>query len=285
MEYMIEVDGLNKSYPGFQLKDVSFKVPGGCIMGLIGENGAGKSTTLKAILDLIRMDSGSIQVFGKDSRRDGVWIRENVGTVLDGAGFHESLTAMEIQKFMHRIYKNWDEDYYIQLLKKFSIPEDKKIKDFSTGMKMKLLIASAIAHRPKLLILDEATSGLDPVVRDEILDMLLEFIHDEEHSVLISSHITSDLEKVADYITFIHKGEVLLSEEKDRIMEEYGILHCGEGDLSKIPEDCIVSVDRSIYRCDVLVNHREELKQAYPEFIIDRIRLEDILLFKVKGAR
>lgn len=254
-------------------------------MGLIGENGAGKSTTLKAILDLIHVESGSITVFGKDSHQEGASIREDIGAVIDGAGFHETLTANEIRKFMCKIYKNWDDEYYIELLKKFSVPRNKKIKEFSTGMRMKLLIAAAVAHHPKLLILDEATSGLDPVVRDEILDMMLEFIQDEEHSVLISSHITSDLEKVADYITFIHKGGVFLSEEKDRIMDEYGIVHCGPEDAAKIPDEYIVGIDRGAYRCDVLVSDRRGIKEAYPEFMVDRIRLEDVLLFKVKGER
>ena len=285
MKYMIEVKEINKTYPGFSLKDVSFKVPGGCIMGLIGENGAGKSTTLKAILDLIHLESGSVSIFGKDSRKDGELIREDVGVVMDGAGFHQSLTADEIRKFMCKIYKNWDDNYYFELLEKFSLPKNKKVKDFSTGMKMKLMITAALAHHPKLLILDEATSGLDPIVRDEILDMMLEFIQDEEHSVLISSHITSDLEKVADYITFIHKGEIFLSEEKDRIMENFGIVHCSPEDVSKLPVEYIVGIDQGAYRCDVLVSDREGIKEAYPEFVMDRIRLEDILLFKVKGER
>lgn len=283
MGNLIEIKGIHKTYPGFSLKNVSFSVPGGCIMGLIGENGAGKSTTLKAVLDLIRIDSGLIEIFGMDHHKCGAQIREDIGVIIDGAGFHESLTPNEIRKYMCKIYKNWDDTYYMDLLKKFSVPEDKKIKDFSTGMKRKHLIASAIAHHPKLLILDEATSGLDPVIRDEILDMLLEFIQDEEHSVLISSHITSDLEKVADYITFIHKGEVFLSDEKDQIMEHYGIVRCNPEDMDKLPKECIVGVDRGSYRCDVLVNDREGIKEAYPELLMDRIRLEDILLFKVKG--
>ena len=261
MEYLIEVKNLNKTYPGFSLKDVSFKVPGGCIMGLIGENGAGKSTTIKAILDLIHTDSGNIRVLGKDIRKKGKEIREDIGVVLDGASFHETLRAKEIGKFMGKIYQNWDEKYYQRLLKTFNIPGNKPIKNFSTGMKMKLMIVAAMAHHPKLLILDEATSGLDPVVRDEILDMFQEFIQDEEHSVLISSHITSDLEKVADYITFIHKGEIFLSEEKDRIMEEYGIVRCRPEDLASIDPDMIVGISRGAYSCDVLVNQRERIKQ------------------------
>lgn len=283
MGNLIEVKNIYKTYPGFELKNVSFQVPGGCIMGLVGENGAGKSTTIKAILDLLRVEKGSITVLGMDSHKDGAKIREDVGTVIDGAGFHESLTPKEICKYMCRIYKNWDDDYYMDLLNKFSVPENKKIKDFSTGMKRKHAIASAMAHRPKLLILDEATSGLDPVVRDEILDMLLGFIQDEEHSVLISSHITSDLEKIADYITFIHKGEIFLSEEKDKIMEKYGIVRCAPEDIEKLPVKYIVGVDRGTYRCEVLVNDRMGIQEAYPEFVMDRIRLEDILLFKVKN--
>ncbi len=285
MEYLIEVENLNKTYPGFSLKNVSFKVPGGCIMGLIGENGAGKSTTIKAILDLIRTDGGKIRVLGRDVRKKGKEIREDIGVVLDGASFHETLRAREIGKFMGKIYHNWDEKYYQRLLKTFDVPGNKPIKNFSTGMKMKLMIVAAMAHHPNLLILDEATSGLDPVVRDEILDMFQEFIQDEEHSVLISSHITSDLEKVADYITFIHKGEIFLSEEKDRIMEEYGIVRCRPEDVAAIDEAMIVGVSRGTYSCDVLVNQREKLKQQHPDFMINRIKLEDVLLFKVKGDK
>lgn len=285
MEYLIEVENLNKSYPEFSLKDINFKVPGGCIMGLIGENGAGKSTTIKAIVDLIQIDGGTIHVLGKDIRKKGKEIREDIGVVLDGASFHETLRAKEIGKFMGKIYKNWDEKYYQRLLKTFAVPGNKPVKNFSTGMKMKLMIVAAMAHHPRLLILDEATSGLDPVVRDEILDMFQEFIQDEEHSVLISSHITSDLEKVADYITFIHKGEIFLSEEKDRIMEEYGIVRCRPEDVAAIDEAMIVGVSRGTYSCDVLVNQREKLKQQHPDFMINRIKLEDVLLFKVKGDK
>lgn len=283
MEYMIEVDGLYKTYPGFSLKDIRFKVPGGCIMGLIGENGAGKSTTIKAILDLIHIDKGNVKVLGRDMKKDGAAIREDIGAVLDGAGFHEALRAREIPKFMSKIYKSWDNHYYEELLHKFSIPMDKHLKEFSTGMRMKLMIAAAMAHRPKLLILDEATSGLDPVVRDEILDMFLEFIQDDEHSILISSHITSDLEKVADYITFIHKGEIFLSEEKDRIMEDYGIIHCRPEDVETVDKAHIVGVSRGTYSCEVLVDNRETMHQQHPTLMIDPIKLEDVLIFKVKG--
>ena len=186
---------------------------------------------------------------------------------------------------MGKIYRNWDEKYYQRLLKTFKVPANKVIKEFSTGMRMKLMIIVAMAHHPKLLILDEATSGLDPVVRDEILDMFQDFIQDEEHSVLISSHITSDLEKVADYITFIHKGAIFLSEEKDRIMEEYGIVRCRPEDADAIDKNMIVGISRGAYSYDILVNQRAKLKQQHPDFMINRIKLEDILLFKVKGDK
>ena len=285
MNNLIDVKNICKTYPGFSLKNVSFNVPGGCITGLIGQNGAGKSTTIKAILDMVHLESGSILVFGEDHRKEGDYIREHIGAVIDDANFHESLTPNQIRKFMCKIYKTWDDTYFESLLNRFSLPQNKKIGDFSKGMKMKLLISTAIAHHPKLLILDEATSGLDPVVRDEILDMLLEFIQDEEHGVLMSSHITSDLEKVADYITFIHKGEVFLSDEKDHIMETYGIVRCTAEDFEKIPKAYILGVNQSMYRMDVLISDRKGIKEAYPELVVDPIRLEDILIFKVKGDR
>lgn len=283
MEYMIEVMGLCKNYPGFSLKNVNFKLPGGCIMGLIGENGAGKSTTIKIIMDLIHKDGGKVSVLGGSMQTDGKRLREDIGVVLDGTGFHETLRTGEIEGFMKRIYKNWDSPYYHELLQKFGLPSDKPVKEFSTGMRMKLMITVAMAHRPKLLILDEATSGLDPVVRDEILDMFLEFIQDEEHSVLISSHITSDLEKVADYITFIHKGEVFLSEEKDRIMEEYAIVHCRPEEAEVMDKKYIAGVQRGNYGWNILVNNRSAVKQQYPNLMMDPVKLEDILMFKVKG--
>lgn len=283
MEYMIEVNGLRKNYAGFSLKDVSFSIPGGTIMGLVGENGAGKTTVIKAILGLIHKDGGTVKVMGRDMDKAGMTVRGDIGAVLDGAGYYESLRVVDVSKFMGKIYKSWDSNYFERLLRKFSLPENKRIKEYSTGMRMKLMIASALAHRPKLLILDEATSGLDPVIRDEILDLLLEFIQDEEHSVLISSHITSDLEKITDYITYIHKGEVFLSDEKDRIMEKYGIVRCGREDIKNIEKSHIIGIKESSYSCDVLVDDREEIKIHFPQMVVDRIHLEDILLFKVKG--
>ena len=285
MEYLIEVKNLNKTYPGFSLKDVSFKVPGGCIMGLIGENGAGKSTTIKAILDLIHTDSGNIRVLGKDIRKKGKEIREDIGVVLDGASFHETLRAKEIGKFMGKIYQNWDEKYYQRLLKTFNIPGNKPIKNFSTGMKMKLMIVAAMAHHPKLLILDEATSGLDPVARDEILDLFFGFIEDGEHSVLIASHITSDLDKVADYVTMIHNGSILFSEEKDQLLEDMGILRCGEEELAGLTDVHVVGVRKNPYGVEALIRGREYVKRRYPELVTDRTNIEEIMLYSVRRDR
>ena len=222
----IEITNLTKIYPGFQLDHLNLTLPQGCIMGLIGENGAGKTTTIKLILDMIHKDSGTIQVMGKDNLENTRLLKEDIGVVLDEAGFPECLNARQVNKIMKNTYRNWDAGVYENYMKKLSIPSEKPFKDFSRGMKMKLAIAVAMSHHPKLLILDEATGGLDPVARSEVIDMFNEFTRDENHSVLMSSHIVSDLEKICDYIAFLHKGKLLLCEEKDVLMEEYGVLHC-----------------------------------------------------------
>ncbi|MEG0110552.1 MAG: ABC transporter ATP-binding protein, partial [Oscillospiraceae bacterium] len=202
MNNSIEINSITKAYKDFVLDNVSFNVPYGSIVGFIGENGAGKTTTIKAILNIIRINSGSITVFDKDIKANAKDINKDIGTVLDGSFFYEGMEARDIAPVMRRLYKTWDDTYFTQLLSRFSLPANKVIKEYSKGMKMKLNLATALAHKPKLLILDEATSGLDPVVRNEMLDIFLEFIQEEEHSILMSSHITTDLEKIADYITF-----------------------------------------------------------------------------------
>ncbi len=214
----LEIKGLTKAYRDFRLDSLDLVLPSGCIMGLIGENGAGKSTTIKLILNTIRRDAGTITIMGKDNRKNVQLMKEDVGIVLDDVGFPECLTGKQVGKIMRNTYRNWDNKAYEDYLRKFSVPMDKEFKDFSRGMKMKLGIAVAMSHDPKLLILDEATSGLDPVVRDEVVEMLNEFTRDEGHSILISSHIVSDLEKLCDYIAFLHKGKLLLCEEKDALL-------------------------------------------------------------------
>ena len=285
MENALEIKGLCKQYEGFALENVSFTLPRGAVMGFIGENGAGKTTTIKSILHLIHRDAGEIRVLGLDNEKDERAVKERIGVVLEDGCFLNTMNARQVDTLMGKAYKSWQSAQFFGFMKRFGIDERKKIKDYSKGMRMKISIAAALSHGAELLIMDEPTSGLDPVVRDEILDIFQEFIQDEEHSVLISSHITSELEKVADYITFIHKGEIFLSEEKDRILEEYGIVRCRPEDVATIDDKMIIGVSRGTYSCDVLVNQRERLKQQHPDFIINRIKLEDVLIFKVKGDK
>lgn len=279
----LSVSGLTKKYKEFTLSDISFQVPRGTIVGLIGENGAGKSTTLSAILDLIHKDKGDIFIMGNPIEEIDLAIKENIGVVFDGTNFSEELTPKRLNKVLRGIYASWDEDYFISLLKKLSLPIEKKIKSFSKGMKAKLSIAVAFAHHPKLLILDEATSGLDPIVRDNILDMFLEFVQDEENSILVSSHITSDLEKVADYIVFIHKGHLIFSKSKDELLENYGIVKCGAVQFDAIDKSDIISYRKQDYEWQVLVADRHSAEKKYPKAMVIPASIDEIMLLYVRG--
>ena len=283
MTNSIEISGLCKSYGDFALDHIDLTLPGGAILGLIGENGAGKTTTIKCILNLIRRDAGTITLMGYDNIAQERQAKAEVGVVLDECYFHDTLRPRDLHAILSRVYKTWDRDLYGSYLKKFQLPEGKFIKEFSRGMKMKLSLAAALAHHPKLLILDEATAGLDPVVRDEILDEFLNFIQDEEHSILISSHITSDLEKVADYITYLHQGRVVLSEAKDVIQDNYGRLACTAQQLSTIQPEDLVRVRKGSYGCEALVSDRAVFRKKYPQLMVEPISLEDIMLFIGKG--
>lgn len=283
MENAIEVKGLCKDYGSFQLDNVSFTLPCGSIMGLIGENGAGKSTTIKAILNLIRRDGGEITVLGMDNVRDEQTVKEQIGVVLDESTFHDILTAGDVNKILSRVYKNWDTSLFRQYLSRFELPEKKIVKSFSKGMKMKLSIAAALSVRPKLLILDEATAGLDPVVRSEVLDVFLDFIQDESHAILISSHITSDLEKIADYVTYMHKGRVAVSGAKDELLESYGRVACTAEELEKIDDRYLVGCRKNRFGCEALVKNRKELGRLLPELSIDPATLEEIMVYTVRG--
>lgn len=276
----IEVRGLRKSYPGFALEDVNLTLPQGGIMGLVGENGAGKSTLIKLIMNASAKDGGSISVLGTDNEdSDFVNVKQDIGVVLDEAYFPETLTAKNLNNVMRNTYQNWSDDVFSIYLKKLSLPLAKEFKDFSRGMKMKLAIAVAMSHSPKLLILDEATSGLDPMVRDEILDLFNDFTRDESHSILLSSHIVSDLEKICDYIAFIHKGRLLFCEEKDRILEKYAVLHLRQSEFEAVPKRAVKSAKKTSYGVEALV-----LKSAVsPAFAAERSTLEDIILLMVKG--
>lgn len=278
---ILEVKGICKSYGAFQLDHVSFQLPKGAIMGLIGENGAGKSTTIKLILDLIRRDQGEILLFGQDNRK--VELKQQIGVVFDENHFPEVMTPLQVGKMLEKIYSSWNGQQYQKLLSQFGLDGKKQIKDLSRGMKMKLSLAAAICHGAKLLILDEPTSGLDPVVRNEILDLFLEFIQDGERSILLSSHITSDLERAADYITFIHEGRVLLSGSKDDMLYGYGILKGGREQLSQVRKSDYLGLRTSDYGFEALVSDRQEVQRRYPELLVDRVTLEDIMLLMIKG--
>ena len=277
----LEIKNLSKSFFGFCLDNISLTLPSGCIMGLIGENGVGKSTTIKLILDMLHKDSGTITILGKDNGKDISLIKEDVGVVMDEAGLPECLTARQIGNVMRYTFRNWDEKEYERLLKKLSLTDDKPFKDFSRGMKMKLGIAIAMSHGAKLLLLDEPTSGLDPVVRDEVVDMFYDFTRDENHSILISSHIVSDLEKLCDYVAFLHKGKILLCEEKDVLLSEYGIIHCTVEQLSELDDEVIKYRKETAYGVEILVPR----KDAPKDFKISPISIEELFVFMVKETK
>lgn len=276
----IEIKGLEKRYDGFQLGSFDLTLPSGCIMGLVGENGAGKSTTIKLIMNAIGRDAGEISVLGVDNRSAGFRdVKEDIGVVLDEAYFPEIMSARNVGKVMALTYKNWDAAAFEGYLKKFSLAPDKIFKDYSRGMRMKLAIAAALSHGAKLLILDEATSGLDPMARDELLDIFNDFTRDENCSILLSSHIVSDLEKICDYIAFLHRGRLVLCEEKDRLLEEYALVRLPEERLRELPEESVISRRASGYGTEALV-----LRGGIPAAIpTEHTSLEDIILFMAKG--
>lgn len=277
----LEIRNLCKSYPGYSLENLSLTLPEGCIMGLVGENGAGKTTTIKLILDMVTRDSGDIFIFGKNNQENIKLLKEDIGVVLDEVGFPECLTAKQIGKIMKNTYRSWDEVLYRNYLKDFSIPADKTFKEFSRGMKMKCGIAAAMSHNPRLLILDEATSGLDPVARDEFIDMIAEFTRDESHSVLISSHIVSDLEKICDYIAFLHKGRLLLCEEKDILLEKYGVAYCTFEELQGLEPTAVKGKKQTPYGVEVLVN-----RDLIPASMnVSPIDVEQLFVFMAKEAK
>lgn len=281
MELSINVKGLKKNYSNFSLKEINLVVPKGYIVGLIGQNGAGKSTTIKSILNLINKDGGSIEVLGLDHITDELEIKQQIGVVFDESHFPEQLKLKDINLIMKNIYKNWDTNLFNDYIKQFNLPDNQIIKEFSRGMKMKLSLATALAHRPKLLILDEPTSGLDPIVRNEILDIFLDFIQDEENSILISSHITSDLEKIADYITFIHDGQIIFSESKDVLLNDYIILKCREQELSQIDKSDIIHSKKSGIIYEVLVKNKRQMEVKYKNLIMDQPSIEDLMLIYI----
>lgn len=273
----LELRGLRRKYKDFSLGPLDLTLPGGCVMGLVGENGAGKSTTIKLILGMIHRDGGSVTVLG----RDGTALdKEDVGVVLDEVGISECLTARQIGKIMANIYRNWDRSAYDGYLKNLAVPADKRFKEFSRGTKMKLGIAVALSHRAKLLLLDEPTNGLDPVVRDEVVDLFSEFTRDEDHSILISSHIVSDLEKLCDYIAFLHKGKLLLCEEKDRLREEFGVVRCTAAELRNVDPAAVIGKKETPYGVEAIVQRDAAPRGA----ALGPVDIEQLFVFMARGA-
>ena len=276
----IEVNHMYKKIGDFQLRDLSFNVEQGTVMGFIGQNGAGKTTTIKCILNSLKITTGNISVFGKNHAEHELDIKENIGVVFDELHVPDSLTAIDLDKFYGNVYKRWDRSYFFNLLERLDVSKYTKVKDLSRGMKMKLSLALALSHHPKLLILDEPTSGLDPIVRDEVLDILLGFMEDESHSILFSSHITTDLEKIADTIMFIHKGEIVFSESKDVLLYEYGLWKGTEEQAKEIPSQSILGKRKSAFGVELLVNRN----YVSPAFTLEKPTIDDIMIFFVKGA-
>ena len=278
----IEIRGLCKRYKGFSLDDLNLDLPYGCVLGLVGENGAGKSTTIRLIMDALERDGGTVSVLGADNQsKEFLDLKEDIGVVLDETFVPEVINARQMGKIMAGTYKNWDQAVYDGWIRRFELPLDKKFKDYSRGMTMKLGIAAALSHHPRLLLLDEATGGLDPMVREELLEVFADFAAEEGHAVLLSSHIVSDLERICDYIAFLHKGKLALCEEKDVLLDKYGILKCSREQLANIPEEAVHGKRVGTYGVEALVEREFMPRDA----VVDRANLEDIILYMVKGER
>ena len=285
MKNAIEIRKLKKKYEdNFELGEINLDIPSGYVIGLIGENGAGKTTLIKSILSIINIDSGDIKIFNKNNK-DEYLVKEDIGVVLDGMFFPEIMTINDINIVMKSIYKNWDSELFNKYLRKFKLSKSKKIKELSKGMRKKLDIVTALSHHPKLLILDEPTSGLDPVVRNDILEIFLDFIRDEEHTILFSTHITSDLEHIADKIVFIDNGKVILNENKDELLDNYGALKCSIDSSSKIDKDDIIRYKKNKYNYEILVSDRNKISKKYKDCVVDKITLEDLMILVIKGEK
>ncbi len=284
-ENAIEIKGVTKKYDGFTLKNISFNVPNGSIMGFIGQNGAGKTTTIRSLLNLVKIDEGEIKLLGLDHIRSERAIKERIAVVFDELPFHDIFNANQMSRIFSGIYMNWDNETYTNYLDRFQLPRKKKIGQFSKGMKMKLQIACALSHNAELLVMDEATTGLDPVVRNEILDIFLEYLQDEKHSILMSSHITGDLEKIADSVTFIDRGQILLSGYKDDVLESHGILKCSRRDYKDIDPADFVSARLNDYGAEVMISDKAAISRKYSGLIIDRAALDEIMVYYVNRSK
>lgn len=285
MENVIEIRNLIKSYLDFKLDITDLNIPSGTIVGLIGENGAGKTTLIKSMLNTIQIDTGEIKIFGKENKNNEAEIKSDIGVVLDNSFFPEILNPKNINLIMKDVYYNWDSDLFYKYLKDFNIKDTQNLKTMSKGMRKKVEIATALAHKPKLLILDEPTSGLDPIVRNEVLDIFLNFIKDEEHTILLSTHITSDLEHIADQIVFIDKGKIILNKTRDDIFDNYGILKSDIDKFENIDKEDYISYKKNKYDCEFLINNISLCKKKYKDYVIDKITLENLMLLMIKGGK
>lgn len=284
-ENAIEINGLTKKYDGFTLDNVSFSVPKGSIMGFIGQNGAGKTTTIRALLNIIKIDSGEIKLLGLDHEKDEYAVKERIAVVFDELPFHDSFTGAALSKMFGGLYGTWDEKRFLELCDRFGLPVKKKLSKFSKGMKMKMQIATALSHNAELLIMDEATTGLDPVVRNEILDMFREYLMDDDKSILMSSHITSDLEKIADCVTFIDKGKILLTGYKDDVLDTHGVIKCTKAEFKEIAPADFISARVNDFGADVMIADRAAAEKKYSGAMIEKTTLEEIMLFYVNRGK
>lgn len=287
MEHILELQEISKTFPksNFTLDKLSFSLPYGSILGFVGENGAGKTTTIGCILNTVKKDSGVVKLFGREMQDNDTDIREKIGVVYDGDNFPGFWTTKQLSEVMSGIYTQWDPALFQKYLEDFHLSPNQKIKDYSRGMTMKLAIAAALSHHPQLLILDEATSGLDPIMRDEMLDIFLEFVQDESHSILLSSHITSDLEKVADYITFIQNGKLIMTASKNDLAYHYAVMRCKKSQFLALDPSDIIAYRTRDFQIDVLVSNGKEAQRKYKNSVVDHVSVDEIMLLLVKGER
>ena len=287
MDNILELHQVCKTFPrtNFTLDHVSFSIPYGSIMGFVGENGAGKTTTIGCVLNTVSKDSGTIKIFGKELADTDTELKEKIGVVYDGDNFPAYWTAEQLSDVMQGLYANWDNDLFKKYLNDFRLLPNQKIKSYSRGMTMKLAVAAALSHHPQLLILDEATSGLDPIMRDDMLDVFLEFVQDENHSILLSSHITSDLEKISDYITFIHNGKLIMAASKNDLVYNFAVMRCKESQFLELDPGDILAYRKKDYQIDVLVSNANEIQRKYRNAVIDHVSVDEIMLLLVKGER
>ena len=287
MENILELQQVSKTFSksNFTLDNVSFSLPYGAILGFVGENGAGKTTTIGCILNTITKDGGSVKLFGREMQDADTDIREKIGVVYDGDNFPGHWSAEQLSKVMQGFYTDWDDELFSKYLEEFQLPPKQRIKHYSRGMTMKLAIAAALSHHPQLLILDEATSGLDPIMRDEMLDVFLDFVQEEDHSILLSSHITSDLEKAADYITFIHNGRLIMTASKNDLVYNYAVMRCKESQFLALGRSDMIAYRKRDFQIDVLVSDGKEAQRKYKDVVVDHVSLDEIMLLLVKGER